>query len=111
MPEEEEEEEEEEERGGEGEEEGGGEEGGRGEGGGEEEEGSSVVWPHMLFGPYQCVYGALFGISLISNNNNKKWLAVNGLNQRLLFYSLSCFKHSSFICLHYSLSCKNTYLV
>jgi len=18
------------------------------------------VWPHMLFGPYQCVYGALF---------------------------------------------------
>jgi len=23
----------------------------------------------MLFGPYQCVYGALFGISLILNNN------------------------------------------
>jgi len=21
---------------------------------------SSVVWPYMLFGPYQCVYGALF---------------------------------------------------
>jgi len=26
---------------------------------------SSVVWPHMLFGPYQCVYGALFEIRLI----------------------------------------------
>ena len=23
---------------------------------------NSVVWPHMLFGPYQCVYGALLGI-------------------------------------------------
>jgi len=29
---------------------------------------SLVVWPHMLFGPYQCVYGALFGISLIPNS-------------------------------------------
>ena len=22
------------------------------------------MWPHMLFGPYHCVYGALFGIRL-----------------------------------------------
>ena len=22
------------------------------------------MWPHMLFGPYQCVYGALFRIRL-----------------------------------------------
>ena len=27
---------------------------------------SSAVWLHMLFGPYQCVYGALFGIRLQS---------------------------------------------
>jgi hypothetical protein len=31
---------------------------------------SSVVWPHMLLGSYQCVYGALFGItpSMIPNS-------------------------------------------
>jgi hypothetical protein len=23
---------------------------------------SSVVWPHLVFCPYQCVYGALFAI-------------------------------------------------
>jgi len=32
---------------------------------------SSVVWPHVLFSPYQCVYGALFRLfrlSLILNS-------------------------------------------
>jgi len=37
----------------------------------------------------------------------KKWLAVNGLNQRLLFYSLSCYKPSSCICYQFSFSYLN----
>lgn len=36
---------------------------------------------------------------------------MNGFNQGLLFYSLSGFKHSPYIYLHCSLSCKNTCLV
>ena len=30
---------------------------------------SSVVWPHTLFGPNQCVYGELFGIGMIPNSS------------------------------------------